>query len=55
MLLSKDMQAGGTISVSRRTDADGKDEDHLFFDFVAPASQPKSEGDKPATAGAGST
>jgi len=58
-LLTKDLHPGCVISVSRRKDADGKDEEHLFFDFTNPPApakpEGKSEGDKPATASAGST
>jgi ATP-dependent Clp protease ATP-binding subunit ClpC len=65
MLLSKDTTAGTKITVTRRKDKEGKDEEHLFFDSVAPppgeTPPPSKEGkdggkDRPVgAAGAGST
>jgi ATP-dependent Clp protease ATP-binding subunit ClpC len=50
MLLSNQFEAPCTIQVTRRKDAEGKDEEHLFF-TSAPGgpvtSEKKSEGDKP--------
>ncbi|MCC6228063.1 MAG: ATP-dependent Clp protease ATP-binding subunit [Phycisphaerales bacterium] len=54
MLLSKDVASGGKITVTRRKNAEGVDDDHLFFDFI-PSTQPPTSGDKPATLGASST
>jgi len=54
MLLSKDVASGGKITVTRRKNAEGVDDDHLFFDFI-PNTQPPASGDKPATLGASST
>ncbi len=65
MLLTGDVKAPARILVSRRAGADGKLDEHLFFDHQSaqtPASTPatapsgKSDnGDKPVGAGAGST
>ena len=54
MLLSKDVASGGKIMVTRRKNAEGVEDEHLFFDFV-PTTQPPASGDKPATLGASST
>ena len=51
--LGKSGLIGAKISATRRKDSDGKDEDHLFFDFVPPPPPPVQ--DKPQTAGAAST
>ncbi|NUQ51491.1 MAG: ATP-dependent Clp protease ATP-binding subunit [Phycisphaerales bacterium] len=55
MLLSKDVASGGKITVTRRKNAEGVDDDHLFFDFTPNTQPPASNGDKPATLGASST
>ncbi|MCC6426063.1 MAG: ATP-dependent Clp protease ATP-binding subunit [Phycisphaerales bacterium] len=67
MLLTGDIKSPAKIIVTRRTGADGKLEEHLFFDSKpaeAPAATPaapasggggKTDGDKPVGAGAGST
>ncbi|HLO40780.1 MAG TPA: ATP-dependent Clp protease ATP-binding subunit, partial [Phycisphaerales bacterium] len=64
MLLTGDIKAPAKIVVTRRNDAEGKGEDHLFFDSrpaetasasPAQAAGNKPEGDKPVSAGAGST
>ncbi|MCK6477501.1 MAG: ATP-dependent Clp protease ATP-binding subunit, partial [Phycisphaerales bacterium] len=66
MLLTGDVKSGSKIFVTRRTGADGKPEDHLFFDSKQAEASPaqpatasgKTEGgggDKPVGAGAGST
>jgi ATP-dependent Clp protease ATP-binding subunit ClpC len=70
MLLTGDIKAPAKIMVTRRNDADGKPEEHLFFDSKtiepppAPAassapstgtSAGKGDGDKAVGAGAGST
>jgi len=62
MLLLGDIKTGQKVTVTRKTDADGKEQDHLFFAVsdeapaTAPASGSKNEGEKPtAAAGAGTT
>jgi hypothetical protein len=43
MLLQGQFESPSTITVTRRKDADGKDEDHLFFD-----TKPTPGGEPPA-------
>ncbi|MBL8757635.1 MAG: ATP-dependent Clp protease ATP-binding subunit [Phycisphaerae bacterium] len=49
MLLTGDLKSGSTISVSRRSDAEGKGEDHLFFDVKPAPAEPSPTPPKPAT------
>ncbi len=55
MLLSKDVATGGKITITRRKNAEGAEDDHLFFDFIPSTQPPAGNGDKPATLGASST
>ncbi|MBL0870462.1 MAG: ATP-dependent Clp protease ATP-binding subunit [Phycisphaerales bacterium] len=62
MLLQGDIKTGQKVTVTRKTDPEGKEQDHLFFAVsdeapaTAPASGTKNEGEKPtAAAGAGTT
>ncbi|HYE61664.1 MAG TPA: ATP-dependent Clp protease ATP-binding subunit [Phycisphaerales bacterium] len=55
MLLQGSFEAPSTITVTRRKDADGKDEDHLFFDAKStpgaePAAPDKGKPSEPAQA-----
>jgi ATP-dependent Clp protease ATP-binding subunit ClpC len=60
MLLSSQIQNGQTVSVTRKADAEGKDEDHLFIeasgDAIVPGAKPESGSTTPpppATAASG--
>jgi len=56
ILLAGETQGKARILVSHKTDADGKAQDHLYFDAQeAPALPPGTDGDKPVAAGAQST
>ncbi len=62
MLLQGDIKPGQKVTVTRKTDPEGKEQDHLFFAVsdeapaTGSASGSKNEGEKPtAAAGAGTT
>jgi ATP-dependent Clp protease ATP-binding subunit ClpC len=52
MLLGGSMKPGQTVTVTRKADAEGKDEDHLFFDVSGEATpeKPKADANPPAAA-----
>jgi ATP-dependent Clp protease ATP-binding subunit ClpC len=56
MLLAGDAAGKAKIIVTRKNDAEGKGEDHLFFQMIdAPPAEPSAGGDKPVSAGSQST
>ncbi|MBX3391352.1 MAG: ATP-dependent Clp protease ATP-binding subunit [Phycisphaeraceae bacterium] len=55
MLLTGDTKPGSTIAVTRRNDADGKAEEHLFFDSRTPDASPESSATPGGGAAAGGT
>jgi len=50
MLLGGELKTGGKIFVSRKTDSDGKDFDHLTFDYSAPPAPSAPPDPAPAPA-----
>jgi ATP-dependent Clp protease ATP-binding subunit ClpC len=48
MLLMGTMRSGQTVTVTRRTDAEGKEEDHLYFDVTGEATPEKTKDTPPA-------
>jgi ATP-dependent Clp protease ATP-binding subunit ClpC len=52
MLLTGGFKPPCTVKVTRRDGADGKPEDHLFFDSVPAPTEPSPQGGKPVGAGA---